>query len=117
MPESYGHLLKTQANQVLETIKKLEIDPADSTWELESELTLGHIASGYYLCFGLVDYGQHQAYFCPGEDTAQEECRGGSWEGRLALVAGWIANVNARFRRLTFGVLPPNKPHSPGGIR
>jgi hypothetical protein len=93
MAETYGHVLKTQANQVLEAFRKLDVDPASFVWELEEEPTLRHSASDYFFHFGLVDYGQHQAYYCPGESTAHEESRGGSWEGQLALVERWIVNL------------------------
>jgi hypothetical protein len=90
---SYGHLLTTQANAVLTAIKKNGLDPEDFTWELKATPTLRHIASGYFFTFQLVDYGEHQGEYCPGDDTAYEDRRGGDWEGQLSLVESWLTNL------------------------
>ncbi len=94
MPQRYGHLLQTQANDVLNAIRKNGFDPAEFAWEIEGTPTLRHRPSGdYFFSFDLVDYGQHQAYYCPGEDTEEEEWRGGSWQGQLSLVEQWLTNL------------------------
>ena len=90
---SYGHLLKTQANDVLNAVRKNGLDPEDFTWELETTATLRHTTSRYFFTFHLVDYGQHQAEYCPGEDTAYEDRRGGDWDGQLSLVETWLTNL------------------------
>lgn len=45
-----------------------------------------------------MDYGQHHAYYSPGQDAAYEECRGGSWEGQLSLVENWLTNLKREFQ-------------------
>lgn len=91
---SYGHLLKTQANDVLNAVTKNGLDPADFAWEVAATLTLRYTPSGdYFFTFHLVDYGQHQAEYCPGEDTAYADFRGGDWEGQLSLVESWLTNL------------------------
>jgi hypothetical protein len=96
---SYGHLLKTQANDVLNAIRKSDLDPEDFAWELEKTLTLRHTPSGdYFFTFDIVDYGQHQAQYCPGEDTSYEDSRGGSWQGQLSLVESWLTNLKREYQ-------------------
>ncbi len=99
---SYGHLLKTQANDVLNAVRKISLDPEDFAWELGQAPTLRHTSSGnYFFTFQLVDYGQHQAEYCPGQDTGYEDRRGGDWEGQLSLVEEWLTNLKRE-------VLPPD---------
>lgn len=89
---SYGHLLVTQANAVLSAVSKKGLDPKDFGWELTTP-TLVHTPSGYSFTFQFVDYDQHQAEYCPGEDTAYENRRGGDWDGQLSLVEEWLTNL------------------------
>lgn len=90
---SYGHLLTTQANDVLNAISKTGLDPEDFAWELDTTATLRHTSSAYFFTFSLVDYGEHQAEYCPGEGIACEDRRGGDWQGQLSLVENWLTNL------------------------
>jgi hypothetical protein len=78
---------------VLAAISNNGLDPKEFAWDLETTPTLRHTTSGYFFTFDLVDYGQHQAQYCPGEDTAYEDRRGGDWEGQLSLVDEWLTNL------------------------
>lgn len=88
---SYGHLLKTQANDVLNAIRQHDLEPENFAWDPGPTLTLRCKPSeDYFFRFELVDYGQHQGQYCPGDDTAYEDCRGGDWNGQLSLVETWV---------------------------
>lgn len=98
---SYGHLLKTQANDVLNVLTKNGVDPKDFAWELEGTTTLRHTPSGdYFFTFERDEDGNHQAAYCPGEGISYRESqhggsgrRSGSWAGQLSLVEKWLTNL------------------------
>jgi hypothetical protein len=94
MPQNYGHLLKTQANDVLNAVRKSGLDPEDFAWELENPPILRHTPSrDYYFSFEPFVFGQHQAHYCPG-DVSGVEYRGAvSWEAQLSLVDEWLTNL------------------------
>lgn len=91
---SYGHLLKTQANDVLNAITKNGLDPQDFDWELEGTPTLRHTPSGdYFFTFEPELFTRHKAHYSPGAVTADEYRQVGSWEGQLSLVEKWLTNL------------------------
>jgi hypothetical protein len=110
---SYGHLLNTQANDVLNAVTTNGLDPEDFAWGDGTDPTLRHSLSGdYFFTFRLVDYGQHQAEYCPGNHTAYEDRRSGSWEGQLSLVNEWLTNLKREIQAPDLWSFYPNKLHS-----
>ena len=54
---SYGHLLKTQANDVLNAVREEGLDPQDFAWELGQTTTLRHTPSeDYFFTFRTLGY-------------------------------------------------------------
>lgn len=91
---SYGHLLKTQANDVLNAITKKGLDPEDFDWDLEGPPTLRHTQSKEYLfTFEEGVFGQHGARYCPADYTTHVYRGAVSWEEQLSLVENWLTNL------------------------
>lgn len=99
---SYGHLLKTQANDVLNAVRKTGLDPEDFAWDVGEKPTLLHTASRahYFFRFERDEFGGHQAAYSPGEATVYETQRSMTlgdilltWEGQLSTVERWLANL------------------------
>lgn len=96
MPQIYGHLLKTQANEVLNAVRKNGLDPADFAWELEETPTLRHTHHlDYFFTFhrwGKTG-GGHQARYCPGRVAVRDGSVAYNWQEQLSLVEEWLANL------------------------
>ena len=79
---------------MLNAVKENGLDPEDFAWEMNTTPMLKHRRfADYFFTFDIVEYGQNQACYCPGEDGVYEEWRGGSWEGQLSLVEKWLTNL------------------------
>ena len=91
---SYGHLLKTQANDVLNAILANGLKPEDFAWDTGQTLTLRHTPSDYFFTFEpyAFEWG-HQAHYSPGEVSADVHRQVPSWDGQLSLVENWLSNL------------------------
>jgi len=95
MPQNYGHLLKTQANDVLNAVSKIGLDPKHFAWEeLEKTPTLRYTPSGEYFFKFLRTIRGFYAEYSAGEASIHGSGPFGatwvSWETGLSIVEEWL---------------------------
>ncbi|MCK4563577.1 MAG: hypothetical protein KAU94_02745 [Verrucomicrobia bacterium] len=97
-------LLRTQKNQVLQSIKNMELDPINFEWtEAESEFNdfsggstvpcLKYKGTEYFFIFDM-NKGQHYCFYSPGYDKPLDQQSLGAWNGLLDFVWQWLSHLN-----------------------
>jgi len=95
-------ILKTQANEVFNSIKDLDIDPSEFEWqEIESNTPDGeyfdvsklvHVPTGYYFIFDY-DYESHYGTRSPGGGRAVESRETEHWYKQLEYAKTWLRSL------------------------
>lgn len=90
-------LLRSQKNDILEIIRKYELDPYNFNWSIKPSRFKGeggklfnisiisYDNTEYYFIFDIQN-GNHYSIFSPGGDKLHEHRFPGSWEGQLQYV-------------------------------
>lgn len=91
------HLLKSQANQVLEELRNAGISPLEFKWEDTNSPNYGakhvvsklvHAPSGYYFIFDNV--GEFRSVWSPGMEKEQQRANSSSWNGQVKHLKEWL---------------------------
>jgi hypothetical protein len=96
-------LLRSQKNDVLESVKSLGLDPFNFKWSVEgsnytddiygdseSVECLNYEGEGFFYKFDFMK-GKHYAIFAPGSDKLVDEKYPGNWENQLIYVGNWLS--------------------------
>ena len=89
-------ILKSQARDIFELIKSIQLTPEDFKWETVSSnigllkvSRLVHINTNYYFQFDFVKTQHH--YVCsPGNSTQVESATAGNWDNHIAAFKRWL---------------------------
>ena len=98
-------LLQSQKNELLQIIKRAQMNPSDFTWrKVESSFeaddfgspqrapSLVYLNTLFYYTFDLKG-GKHCALFSPGKEFAQEQQYPGNWEWQLKYFETWLSYI------------------------
>jgi hypothetical protein len=93
-------ILKSQANAVLSSIQKSDMDPNDFSWTVreswvrpppdDSVSCLVHKGTDHYFLFDLTAEGIHYALYEPGEEKERDQHHAGDWQTQLRYVRQWL---------------------------
>jgi hypothetical protein len=100
MPYQYGHLLRSQANEVFQMVRDAGLDPTEFAWEVkDSSPQLTHKPSGFYFRLNLdKNDGKYRGQYSPGRSRPDAlSPSASSLSGLMPYVTDWIENLAREF--------------------
>lgn len=90
-------VLRSQANEVLELIQSVGLEPSSFAWGIRSSVetpglevsSLTHSGTGHYFIFDFCD-GEHYAVHSPGRDSMRETRHTEFWSSQVGSVENWL---------------------------